>query len=141
MSDLSERLVDSLPPTAGATGAGWLAALKARAAETFRSTGLPTRRVEQWKYTPLQALERRAATLGPPGSRAARLASPMARRRASRPPAAVVARSMDASRRSPPAGSSTRMAGPGRPVPELLLGPMVAMRPLRGSAATSDRAG
>jgi Fe-S cluster assembly protein SufD len=34
----------------------WLAALRARAAEVFRAQGLPTRRVEAWKYTDLRPL-------------------------------------------------------------------------------------
>jgi Fe-S cluster assembly protein SufD len=44
-------------------GDKWIARQRAAAMDRFRHTGLPTRRVEEWKYTDLRALMRTAAPL------------------------------------------------------------------------------
>ena len=44
-------------------GDKWIARQRAAAMDRFRHTGLPTRRVEEWKYTDLRALLRVAAPL------------------------------------------------------------------------------
>jgi len=48
----------SLPP---GSGPDWLGALKSRAAQQLAISGLPDRKIEDWKYTPLRLLEQ----LGP----------------------------------------------------------------------------
>ncbi len=44
-------------------GDKWIARQRAAAIDRFRHTGLPNRRVEEWKYTDLRALMRVAAPL------------------------------------------------------------------------------
>ena len=39
---------------AGLPGSGWVSTLRARAMDSFTSHGLPSRRVEEWKYTDLR---------------------------------------------------------------------------------------
>src|SRR5947199_1323796 len=48
------------------------APLRAAAFERFAATGLPHRRVEEWKYTDLRALMRDAKPLAPPPDEAAK---------------------------------------------------------------------
>jgi Fe-S cluster assembly protein SufD len=40
--------------SASLPGTGWVSALRARAMDTFAAEGLPSRRVEEWKYTDLR---------------------------------------------------------------------------------------
>ncbi len=47
-------------------GAGPIADLRAKAFRRFERSGLPSRRVEEWKYTDLRALMREANPLAPP---------------------------------------------------------------------------
>jgi Fe-S cluster assembly protein SufD len=56
MSELSARLSAALPSDSG-SGPGWVKALRASAAERFRTHGLPTRKDEAWKYTGLGLLD------------------------------------------------------------------------------------
>ena len=56
MSDLSAQLSAALPAGSG-SGPGWVKALRASAAEQFRTHGLPTRKDEAWKYTGLGLLD------------------------------------------------------------------------------------
>ena len=52
-------------------GAGAIAALREEAFGRFEQAGLPSRRVEEWKYTDLRALMREAKPLaGPPDAAA-----------------------------------------------------------------------
>jgi len=53
-------------------GAGPLASLRAEAFQRFNASGLPHRRVEEWKYTDLRALMRDAKPLAGPPDAAAR---------------------------------------------------------------------
>src|SRR3984893_18954195 len=48
-----------------------VAKLRERAAASFLESGLPHRRIEEWKYTDLRALMREAAPLAPPPDAAA----------------------------------------------------------------------
>src|SRR4029077_17900255 len=48
------------------SGAKPLAKLREKAAASFLESGLPHRRIEEWKYTDLRALMREAAPLAPP---------------------------------------------------------------------------
>ena len=48
------------------SGARTLAKLREKAAASFLESGLPHRRIEEWKYTDLRALMREAAPLAPP---------------------------------------------------------------------------
>jgi len=50
-------------------GSGEVKALREAAAKAFLDSGLPHRRVEEWKYTDLRALMREAAPLAPPPGR------------------------------------------------------------------------
>ena len=52
-------------------GKGSLAKLRDKAAASFVESGLPHRRIEEWKYTDLRALMREAAPLAPPPDAAA----------------------------------------------------------------------
>jgi len=47
-------------------GRGAIAKLREEAATSFLASGLPHRRIEEWKYTDLRALMRNAAPLAPP---------------------------------------------------------------------------
>jgi Fe-S cluster assembly protein SufD len=53
-------------------GAGAVAALRQEAFGRFERAGLPSRRVEEWKYTDLRALMREAPPLAPPPDTAAK---------------------------------------------------------------------
>jgi Fe-S cluster assembly protein SufD len=53
-------------------GKGGIAALRDGAFKQFESSGLPHRRVEEWKYTDLRALMREAFPLAPPPDQAAK---------------------------------------------------------------------
>ncbi len=64
MSELSDSLARALPGSNGESMPDWLSALQTRGSEQFRRLGLPTMRVEQWKYTSLRALERAQPALG-----------------------------------------------------------------------------
>ena len=59
MSDIENRLLDQITSDGGDAVPGWLAALREQGSERFRNQGLPTTRVEEWKYTSLRALEQR----------------------------------------------------------------------------------
>jgi Fe-S cluster assembly protein SufD len=48
------------------SGANSVAKLREKAAASFLESGLPHRRIEEWKYTDLRALMREAAPLAPP---------------------------------------------------------------------------
>src|SRR5580692_10360608 len=53
-------------------GAGSVAALRAEAFHRFERAGLPSRRVEDWKYTDLRAAMREALPLAPAPDAAAK---------------------------------------------------------------------
>ena len=57
MSGLAEQWSEALASAPQGPAPGWLLQLRERAAAQFRSTGLPHRKVEAWKYTPIAALE------------------------------------------------------------------------------------
>jgi Fe-S cluster assembly protein SufD len=50
-----QTLLGSLP-TSFDTGPDWLRAIRGRAAETLRDHGLPTKRTEAWRFTPVRAV-------------------------------------------------------------------------------------
>jgi Fe-S cluster assembly protein SufD len=56
-ANLADRWSETLAALQPASGPAWLRALRQTAANHFRSSGLPHRKVEAWKYTPLKALE------------------------------------------------------------------------------------
>jgi Fe-S cluster assembly protein SufD len=47
---------------------GWVTGLREEAFATFRKTGLPTRRIETWKYTDLRSLHQAGFTMGSPNT-------------------------------------------------------------------------
>jgi len=61
VSELVNSLAENLPAKSGDS---WLANLKARGRSQFTSVGLPDKKVEEWKYTSLLALEQRKTVLG-----------------------------------------------------------------------------
>jgi len=62
-STLAERWAESLRSADPLPGPSWLAAVRDRAAGEFRVSGLPHRKVEAWKYTPMTVLEKLAPEL------------------------------------------------------------------------------
>ncbi|MFZ1863178.1 MAG: Fe-S cluster assembly protein SufD [Polyangiales bacterium] len=50
-----QRLLESIP-TSFDTGPAWLRALRERAAETLREGGLPTKKTEAWRFTPVRSV-------------------------------------------------------------------------------------
>jgi len=57
MNSLADRWSDSVASRQQASEPRWLQALRQSAAGQFRAHGLPHRKTEAWKYTPLKALE------------------------------------------------------------------------------------
>jgi len=56
-STLAERWAESLSAADPLPGPPWLLSVRDRAAGEFRTSGLPHRKVEAWKYTPMKVLE------------------------------------------------------------------------------------
>jgi Fe-S cluster assembly protein SufD len=56
-ASLTDRWADALAALQPVSGPAWLQALRQTAAGHFRSSGLPHRKIEAWKYTPLKAVE------------------------------------------------------------------------------------
>jgi len=54
---LAERWSGALGSLQEGSAPAWLLTLRQNAAERFRASGLPHRKVEAWKYTPMRALE------------------------------------------------------------------------------------
>jgi Fe-S cluster assembly protein SufD len=54
---LAERWSDEIRSIEAPDGPGWLTELREGAVGAFRESGLPHRKVEAWKYTPLRLLE------------------------------------------------------------------------------------
>lgn len=54
-SESRQTLLGSLPPSFD-SGPGWLRALRGRAAEALRTQGLPTKRTEAWRFTPVRSV-------------------------------------------------------------------------------------
>lgn len=50
-----QTLLGSLPPSFD-SGPGWLRVLRGRAAEALRTQGLPTKRTEAWRFTPVRSV-------------------------------------------------------------------------------------
>ena len=61
-----EALAAAIAGRARLPGGGALTKLREQAAKSFLASGLPHRRIEEWKYTDLRALMREAAPLAPP---------------------------------------------------------------------------
>lgn len=57
MTGLAEQWSEALTSTPRGAAPEWLVELRENAAGQFRATGLPNRKVEAWKYTPMRALE------------------------------------------------------------------------------------
>ena len=57
MSTLAEKWTEALAATPPGPAPSWLRELRDEAGVQFRAGGLPHRKVEAWKYTPLRALE------------------------------------------------------------------------------------
>jgi Fe-S cluster assembly protein SufD len=72
MNGLAERWAEELAAVPPGPAPGWLHELRDRAAGQFRAGGLPHRKVEAWRYTPLRAFE--GFALAPPAP--ARTAGP-----------------------------------------------------------------
>lgn len=64
MSDLATQWSEALRAGELPPGPPWLESLRERAAERFLEAGLPHRKVEDWKYTPLRRLEHMAPRIG-----------------------------------------------------------------------------
>ena len=64
MSELAQSLGLALPAFIDEASPDWLSALRARGSEQFWRLGLPSTRVEEWKYTSLRALERARPAVG-----------------------------------------------------------------------------
>jgi Fe-S cluster assembly protein SufD len=64
MTGLAEQWSEALSLAPQAPGPDWLRELRESAAGQFRAAGLPHRKVEAWKYTPMRALE--GLLLAPP---------------------------------------------------------------------------
>jgi Fe-S cluster assembly protein SufD len=56
-TSLADRWSDALAALQPASGPAWLQSLRQNAAGHFRASGLPHRKVEAWKYTPLRVLD------------------------------------------------------------------------------------
>src|SRR5262245_40633280 len=70
-----EALATALSRRPKLPGSGGVAKLREQAAASFLASGLPHRRIEEWKYTDLRALMREAAPLAAPPDAAARAAA------------------------------------------------------------------
>jgi Fe-S cluster assembly protein SufD len=57
MNGLAEQWSDTLTSAPQGAAPDWLRELRESAAGQFRAAGLPHRKVEDWKYTPIKALE------------------------------------------------------------------------------------
>jgi Fe-S cluster assembly protein SufD len=55
--ELAERWSDDIRAATAPNGPEWLVQLREKAADAFAENGLPHRKVEAWKYTPLKRLE------------------------------------------------------------------------------------
>ncbi len=55
MTESARTLLQSLP-TSFETGPEWLRALRERAADTLRADGLPTKKTEAWRFTPVRTI-------------------------------------------------------------------------------------
>jgi Fe-S cluster assembly protein SufD len=75
-SKLDERWAESLERLEPLSGPEWLNDLRGRAARSFRSAGLPHRKIEAWKYTPMRVLEDLAPDLSQPVPAATQAAFP-----------------------------------------------------------------
>ena len=56
MSEASRQTLLGSLPTSFETGPDWLRALRGRAADTLREQGLPTKRTEAWRFTPVRSI-------------------------------------------------------------------------------------
>ena len=63
MNELSDSFRRALRGSKDEPMPDWLCALRTRGSEQFSSIGLPSMRVEEWKYTSLRSLERRRPSL------------------------------------------------------------------------------
>jgi Fe-S cluster assembly protein SufD len=79
MQNLTERWVEQVSRLPSPDGPEWLNAARSGALEAFARSGLPHRKVEAWKYTPIKRLEAADPGLsGPPGSQpSARFDAPL----------------------------------------------------------------
>ena len=66
MNELANSLVKDLTGPMDGSSAPWLAALRGKGSELFRAHGLPSKHLEQWKYTSLYKLEQQQPVLGVP---------------------------------------------------------------------------
>jgi Fe-S cluster assembly protein SufD len=64
---LIEKWSDDFNAQSDQTGPEWLQQLRESAAAEFALAGLPGRKTEAWKYTPLRVLEQRAPAIGEAG--------------------------------------------------------------------------
>jgi Fe-S cluster assembly protein SufD len=79
---LSEKWSQEFRALPGDSGPAWLGALKEQAAAQFAVSGLPNRKTEAWKYTPLRMLEQMAPQFRDPAdavTRTGRFPEPLCR--------------------------------------------------------------
>jgi Fe-S cluster assembly protein SufD len=76
VNELAQSLAGELPSNTGDAMPAWFHALRNLGAEQFRQNGLPGKRVEQWKYTSVYALEQQQPSLGVSGAVAEAVDSP-----------------------------------------------------------------
>jgi Fe-S cluster assembly protein SufD len=61
MSEFAQNLLRDIAPSGDDS---WLSGVRAQGREQFERHGLPDKRIEEWKYTSLLALEKRTSVLG-----------------------------------------------------------------------------
>ncbi|MGB5809427.1 MAG: Fe-S cluster assembly protein SufD [Polyangiales bacterium] len=64
MTQAPQKLLESIP-TVFDTGPAWLRSIRTRAADTLRDLGLPTKKTEAWRFTPVRSFVERSFVLEP----------------------------------------------------------------------------
>ncbi len=65
MTQAAQTLMDRVPEAPAPRGPGWLADLRGRAATALRETGFPHKKIEAWRFTPVDPVVR-VPFAGPP---------------------------------------------------------------------------
>ncbi len=77
-TEAEQALIDGFAPEAGAHRADWAETARSAAMDAFRESGLPHRRVEEWKYTDLRNALREAFPVARPNGAAEAPVNPLA---------------------------------------------------------------